>query len=437
MFPMLDHPLAILAAIAALGLAPTARATVYEVKAGDDWAALAPKLVAGDEVVLLEGIHREASFNKLAGAPGKPIVFRSRDAKSLAEIAPSREGIRLVDCSHIRIERVLVKNARRAAILIEGTGEAPSTDIVVNDLLVMGVKDLVEESGLVVRDSDHIEIARSRFENCRGSGMHIENSSHVSVDRVQMRVSKFAKMGIALLGEVDQSSFQHLWIAGGIETALSIGATDVARHAPSVPVIHEMPEQIDTSRLKTPPASEAKPEGKPEPKPEPQPEPKPEAPPSPATDAPAPSVALVRNVHFSDVLVIGADRAFDFGSCDQVSVANSTLIGAREEVYRFTKPSGGRPPATIRFRNNIITWEPGGLRRIGHIEAGASVKGFILGPNIWWSNELPSALPLLGPAGAPFLGTLESAQRIDLDPDLDDQNRPRAQEAKTYGQSAD
>jgi len=428
---MLERPLAILAAIAALGFAPTARATVYEVKAGDDWAALAPKLVAGDEVVLLEGIHREAAFNKLAGAPGKPIVFRSRDAKSLAEIAPSREAIRLVDCSHIRIERVLVKNARRAAILIEGTGEAPSTDIVINDLLVMGVKDLVEESGLVVRDSDHIEVARSRFENCRGSGMHIENSSQVSVDRVQMRVTKFAKTGIALLGEVDQSSFQHLWIAGGIETALSIGATDVARHAPSVPVIHEMPEQIDTSRLKTPPANEAKPEAKPETKPEPTPE----TPTPPATETPAPAVALVRNVVFSDVLVIGADRAFDFGSCDQVSVANSTLVGAREEFYRFTKPANGRPSATIRFRNNIITWEPGGLRRIGHIDEGASVKGFLLGPNIWWSNELPSALPLLGPAGAPFLGTLESPQRIDLDPDLDDQNRPRAQEAKTYGQS--
>ena len=42
-------------------------AETYEVKPGDDWAALGPKLVAGDEIVLLEGMHRPAQFSAIAG----------------------------------------------------------------------------------------------------------------------------------------------------------------------------------------------------------------------------------------------------------------------------------------------------------------------------------------------------------------------------------
>jgi hypothetical protein len=76
------------------------------------------------------------------------------------------------------------------------------------------------------------------------------------------------------------------------------------------------------------------------------------------------------------------------------------------------------------------------LRRFNSVAEGADSTGLLLGPNIWWSNELPSALPLLGPAANPFLGTLEVPQTINLDPDLDDRNRPLRSEAKLYGRKS-
>ena len=65
--------------------------------------------------------------------------------------------------------------------------------------------------------------------------------------------------------------------------------------------------------------------------------------------------------------------------------------------------------------------------------AGAEPKGVILGQNLWWSRELPLALGLLGPEGAPFPGTLEVPQRLDLDPKLDERGFATAEDAALFG----
>lgn len=67
----------------------TTHAETYEIKPGDDWAALGPKLVAGDEIVLLEGMHRPAQFSAIAGTREKPIVIRSISKINSPRSAPT------------------------------------------------------------------------------------------------------------------------------------------------------------------------------------------------------------------------------------------------------------------------------------------------------------------------------------------------------------
>ena len=408
----------------------TTHAETYEVKPGDDWAALGPKLVAGDEIVLLEGMHRPAQFSAIAGTREKPIVIRSIAKNKLAEIGPDREGLKLTDCAHVRVERLLIKNARRAGVVIDSTVEGASHDIDIRDVLVIGVAGLVEQAGILAIDTDRLEIRRSRFENCRGAALHLEQTNELTVELVQIKsdLKDGSAYGVLIVGECNGLAFNDVWIAGAIQTGASIGARDASRHVSAGPAVPTFPE------LRTPLNPTA---------PAPAPVPVPSTPEDPVSSTPpstresgAKLPPLVHNATFENLLVRGADCAFEFGSCDGVTITSSTIVNPSEEVFRFTVAPTDHSGAAVRLRNNNVCWMPGGLRRFNSVAEGADSAGLLLGPNIWWSNELPSALPLLGPAANPFLGTLEVPQTINLDPDLDDRNRPLRSEAKLYGRKS-
>lgn len=421
----------LIAAIASAIAAACARAETYEVKAGDDWAALGSKLAAGDEVVLLEGVHHHAQFEGLAGTADKPIVIRSHDKGKLAEIAPDREGLRLTNCRHVRVERVLIKSARRAGVVIDSTGSGVSEDISLHDTLVMGVGGLIEQAGILVIGSDRVDIRRTRMENCVGSGLRIENSNAVTCERVQIRSSgsSATETGILVLGQLNGLEVDDAWIAGKIQTAISLGTKDAPR-APRPP--REIPIPTPASIREQP--GQQRPPATPEPaKDHPM---KDDAPKEP-DDATGP---LVRNANLMNVLIRDCDRAFDLGSIANSQVSNSSVFNPSEEVFRIATVGGGRPDAELRFRNNIVSWRVGGLRRLVEPVQDATgkpapTKGLILGPNLWWSNELPSALALLGPSENPFQGTLEVPQTTDIDPDFDSRGRPTREAAKMYGRN--
>jgi len=146
---------------------------------------------------------------------------------------------------------------------------------------------------------------------------------------------------------------------------------------------------------------------------------------------------MVRDAMFERLLVRDTDHAFEFGSCEGVTIANSTVVDASASIFRLVRPAKGQPGASVRFRENIVTWEVGALRQLVAPVEGTPTAGLRLGPNIWWSRELPSALPLLGPQDNPFQGTLEVPQTIDIDPDLDDRSLPRTEAAKMFGRRVD
>jgi hypothetical protein len=126
-------------------------------------------------------------------------------------------------------------------------------------------------------------------------------------------------------------------------------------------------------------------------------------------------------------------RLLDVGSAADTAVRNVTHREAHEEVYRLSPPPAGRPAAAVRMSECLLTWSPGALRRFGAVEGGADAKGFVLGPNLWWSSELPAALPLLGPTDNPFPGTIESPQVLDVEPKFDARSRLINAEAAGFG----
>lgn len=407
-----------------------------EIRAGDSWAPAAAAAQPGDEIVLLDGVHRSATLEGLRGSATQPIVIRSAERTKLAEIAPDREGLKLVDCSHVRIERIVVRNARRAGIVIEASARGRSSGIEVSDTLVVSVEGLVEQAGILVLRADDVTIRRSRFENCKGSALRIEDSTRVRAERLQVRNTTGGDDALLLLGDCDELAFDDLWIAGPFSTALSIGTKDAPREGEPVAPIR-LPEPIRGPQPDGRADAEPRDAGAP-PDARPSGAPPSEAPPetAQASDPPRAPRARVRDASFTNILVRGAMRAVEIGSCAAVRIGNSTFIGPREEVFRFVRTPKERPAAELRFHDNIVTWPPGSLKRFSTLVEGASDSGLRLGPNLWWSEELPAALPLLGPEEKPFPGTVDVPQTVDIDPDLDDRGRPRREDAKLFGRSA-
>lgn len=415
-------------------LATPAIAETYAFEAGDDWSKIGPRLVAGDIVVLLEGTHVPAQFENLSGAPGNPIVIRPAEKVKFAEIAGKREGLRLTNCRHVRLERLHVKGARRAGIVVDSIGDARSSDIAIHDSVISGVGGLVEQSGILVISTDGLDIRRTRIENCDGAGARFENSSAITCEQVEIRTVDAARTttGMLFLGEIAKVEVNDAVISGRFETGLSLGARDAPRaprevrdlvplkpspvgnDAPSAPA-ETVPTQTapaQTSPAQTSPADLVRPKS-----------------PEPGKDA------RFSDGTFTNVLLSGCERALELGSTARVLVSASTIVDPIEEVIRVVRPGDGRPGPSMQFRENIVVWQPRGLRRFVDMPEGIAAEGLIFGSNLWWSKELPDALPLLGPSENPFFGTLDTPQTTTLDPKLDQRGRPTREEAKLFGRN--
>lgn len=383
----------LLTALAILLIAAAhAAATEHIVRPGEPWSDLGAKLKPGDRVLLAPGSHVPAAFERVSGTPEQPIVIRPVEDGKLVEIEPKREALKFTDCAHIRVERLSVKNARRAGILIESTRPGASRDISVADVLVTGVSGLAEQSGIVVRGAREVGIRRSRIENCTGAAVLIEHSESVTVEDCQLfaRSGKPMQRGIGIEGSSADIAVRRVFARGPIETGVSVG-------------VENPPFAVAAD---DPPAAPAKPE-------------RPEA--------------LARRVDILETRMKDVIRPLRIGSCAALVVRQCTMLDPREEIYEVVAAPGGFAPAEARILDNLVVWEPGSLRRLSHAEPGARTAGVVLGPNLWWSKELPTALPLLGPSENPFLGTVESAQTLDRDPILDDKGYPTDPASMVYG----
>jgi len=393
-----------------------AHAETYTFAPGDDWAKIGPRLVAGDEVVLLEGVHVPAHFENVSGEPGKPIVIRASEKIAKAEIAASREGIRLTNCRHVRIERMQIKGARRAGIVVDAIDDGRSEDIAVHDSVISGVSGLVEQAGILVIATDGFDARRTRIENCTGSAMRFENSNAISCERLQLRTTGQASSaaGMLFLGTTDRIEATDVIIDGRFTTGISLAAKDAPRPPRKVKdPLRTTPEPTPTGTTPSEPVAS---------------EPTSSPPPSPIN-------RLVANGFFSSLLVRGCDRAFELGPCSNCLVTGSSLVDSSEEIIRLVQPVSGTSQPSIRFRTNIVAWQPGGLRRLVDAPERVDATQLVFDSNLWWSKELPDALARLGPAENPFVGTVAAPQTTDLDPGLDQNGVATVEAAKLFGRN--
>lgn len=330
----------------------------------------AADLAPGSVIRLNRGVHRPLRLEGLRGSADQPIRILSEGGGEIAMIAGGEIGLELRDCRHVVVERLGLIGASAAAIRIEG-GEA----IELRELLLARMS----------RHAPSIGLEASGVRGMRAEAIRIDGWSEaaISLDRVDS-----ASIGrIELLAMREWPNRIGLRVGPGCERIEAVGL-----HSRGVP----RPVVVDGGA----------------------------APP--------------RGVEIRESLIISAEQAFTIGSGRAVAIRRNSILEPRVAYAIEPLPpageeaEGGKPARDAEFVGNIVTWSPGAMAAWSRLASGAEPRGFRLGENWWWSEELPEAIPLLGERVA------ESAapQRFGGDPRLDEGGVPQRSEAASFGRTS-
>ena len=107
-------------------------AAQHLINPGDDWASKVDKIRPGDEIVLMPGRHRAASFDRLVGTAGATITIRGASPAKPSIIAAQLDGIRIKEAAHIVIKDLQIVGGAASGIWIaaaqgsdDATGSTP------------------------------------------------------------------------------------------------------------------------------------------------------------------------------------------------------------------------------------------------------------------------------------------------------------------------
>ena len=371
-------------------------AAQHLVRAGDDWSKLKDKVKAGDDIILMPGKHKGATIDGLTGSADKPISIRSADLRVPVVIEADSVGILLRSPRHVRIESVVVMNAKRTAIHIEGTEAAPAEDIRLRSVYVAKTGDHGERDAIRIEHARGVSIDRSRVESWYRAGIHVHASRDVTVTATEWVGGAQSPdlFCVAIDGGSKNVRIDHCKFGLGTGIAVAIGIAD-------------------TETVPTPPTAEAKPD--------------PNASPTALT-----TPALADSITIEHCISDHQKRFIALGSCRTLLVRANTILSPVAAWEVAATPKGWCPPTDVTILSNLITWEPGSMQRFSFAATGAEPLGISIEANLWWSIELPAAKSLLGE----FVGVVKAPQVLDRDPKLDNYFQPREEAAKSFGRGA-
>lgn len=356
-----------------------AEAEVHRVRPGTAWEGLASIAKPGDEIVLEPGVHLPARLVDLAGEPGRPIVIRAQDARSMAEIHGGSRGLELVRPVEVKVLNVFVRESKGEGILVAGDARAPARRVILQNCLLSRCGVASRRAAVRFSNVEGLTFADSRVQAFEDAAIDIEGSREVRIERIQVigEAKGEGRIAIRIGGTSEGITLDRIGIGPAINTAFAIGL--------AVPG--------GTAR---------------------------------AGDAPLAARITIRNgiVDRNEVVV-------RIGSARDVDIRRNTILDPLDTAILILPPPEGHPAASgIRFHGNLVSWMPNTLKRLTALGEGfRGTPEVEFGANLWHSKELPAALPLLGR----WEGRVVEPQVTDLDPRLDNYATPREPAARRFG----
>ncbi len=319
------------------------------------------------------GVHLPAVLDGLRGTKDRPIVVRRSVGGTTAPFVVGGEtGLLIRDCEHLLVEEIAFIGATRRAVRIENC-----RNIAVRNVLVARLGPDADADGIEIADSTEIELRTIRFDGWQDAGLELTG------------VSGFGGSDLQFTPLTRHRN----------RTAIRVGAgcRDVRLSEFST---RSIPVAVD---IGTPVASDLTP---------------PNARPETAPRSPRGVVVERARLDRPEIAVRLADA-------EDVQLRRLTITnpGTVFEIEAAELRSA-------RFSENLMVWDPGSMKAFAKVIRGD--EDLELGTNLWWSAELPAALPLLGD----FPGRTSAPQRFSPDPRLAPQGHPTADGARGLGRPA-
>jgi len=355
---------------------------VFRVPAGLAFDSVAAALRPGDELVLDRGIHAAFTLTDLRGDRNRPIIIRGEPGEEPARfpyVKATAFGIRLIRPQHVVLRDLMVGNGQGPLVLIEGArgadGQPLESNVQLLSLRLLQDQAAPAQDGVVLRDADRVDIREVTVRGWNRSAFRIERSSRCSMNYCVLDPNKALPQqnGVEVTQGSRQVAMGMLTLGPRVRTAFRLGSC----------------------------------EGLP-------------------ADTPAASGLLLMRCSVPE-----ADCLAWLGGVDGLLMQWNTVTDPRRCIWEAGEACG--LPRQVVMAGNLFSWAPGSIDRLCEVPAGLPRESVQLGPNLWWSAEIPAAFEAIG---RPF-GVEVAPQVLDVDPRVEPRfASPLEARAKAFGWQA-
>lgn len=368
-----------------ISLASVASADLHLVSPGQEWSRLAAVVRAGDEIVLLPGVHRPASLAGLRGEPSRPIVIRGADAENPPRIEVGAtgpgSGLLLQRPRHVIVQDVVIAGARHNGINIDDSdgsgsvGEPWQADLTLRRVAVLRTGPSGNTDGIKLSGLRGVRVESCIVEGWGGSAIDMVGCHDVTIEGCTFRglPGHEQSSGVQAKGGSTRVRIVGCRFEDAGQRAVNLGgSTGLAYFRPRVP-------------------EEA----------------------GPGTRFEAEGVTVERCVF------VAGDCAVAFVNSRGGVVRDCTIVAPRRWAFRLLHET-----ADARFAASeggavegcLLVWPAEGPRTLVNVGPGTRPETFRFGANAWW---WPGAD---GGEGDRALGALpgeRAGEQVVIDPRLD------------------
>jgi hypothetical protein len=370
------------------GLDSRALSVQHLVRPGDDWQSLGPRLRPGDDIILMPGLHRPATFDQITGSAKRPITIRGADPANPSTIEAGREGLRIKSGSNLVIRNLVITGASVCGINLETAEDAGAGNVRIESVRITKTGPRGLRHAISLRNLHNVQIHDCLIEGWGGAAVEIMTCSEVNIDGCTFKgladhAQQFGVRVRALskLVEMNDCRFDQ---AGAI--ALCVGAASSIKDLPQ--------SALESAKNGT--------------------------------------LAEATSVRVQRCSIIGSQCGVAFINASECAVRNSTFLRQKRCVFALgAEQSDPRfsPGARNAFARNVIVWQPGDLHLLAETGPQIDQTKFTLDANLWWSTQTAEDRAKLGV----LPGKEIQPQVFDVDPALDDFHRVTAAAADGFG----
>jgi hypothetical protein len=383
----------VLCAAASIG----ASATQHLVAPGEDWSRLASRVKPGDEIILMPGRHKPASFTDLRGEANRPIIIRSVTPDAPAVIVADSAGVEFIRPFAVILQDVQITAGTRTGIRAtdghmgeEVAGDPYQSGFRIRRVTISRIGPEATSDAIRIWGLADVQVDQLTVHGWGGAAVEIVGCREVTIER-----SRF-------LGDADFEQVSGVEVRGGSQAVSVIdcvfrdcGEASIALggHSARREFRPSLPEAPDTKR----PRFEAS------------------------------------RVQVDRCEVVGGRTSFSLIGAQHVVINACTIVNPGASLFRFgaTDPNAPVSPNDhVTLDANLLTWKPATLQALFAADDTARPATLNITDNLWWSPGESAQLADRFPV-EPAL-----PQTLDVDPRLDREYRPTDPAATPYGRHA-